>query len=152
MGGGEKKNMAKDDIMPKIGSWSFITGIVISLLVGLYQATTIEGEKVGITGTWGFFGTEVGGWVAWILAIIGILVGILAVFGRGTITKKETPGFLVAGIALVVMGGIFIGWNQIITPWIGSLLSGISMSLAIFVAPIVGLLAIKTIYDMGKEV
>ncbi len=43
--------MAKNDIMPKIGSWSFIIGIVISLLVGLYQATTIEGKNVGITGT-----------------------------------------------------------------------------------------------------
>jgi len=55
-----------------------------------------------------------------------------------------------AGIALVVMYGVF----QFVTikPYIGSLLAGISMSLAIFVAPAVGILSIKAIWDIGKEV
>jgi len=141
--------MANDEMFAKIGSWSFIIGIIISLLIGIYQATTLEGN---LGAGYGFFSTTEGGWVAWALAIIGIIVGLLAVVGRGTITKQETPGFLVAGIALVVMGGIFIGWNQIITPWLGSLLSGISMSLAIFVSPTVGILALKSIWDMGKDV
>jgi len=135
--------MAKNDIMPKIGSWSFIIGIVIALLVGLYQATTIGEAET-------FFDTTAGGWVAWLLAIIGAIVGILAVLGRGTITAKETPGFLIAGIALVIMYGVFNG--VIIKPWIGALFQGVSLSLSIFVAPAVGLLALKTIYDMGKEV
>jgi len=135
--------MEKNDIMPKIGSWSFIIGIVIALLVGLYQATTIGEAET-------FFDTTAGGWVAWLLAIIGAIVGILAVLGRGTITAKETPGFLIAGIALVIMYGVFNG--VIIKPWIGALFQGVSLSLSIFVAPAVGLLALKTIYDMGKEV
>jgi len=135
--------MAKNEILPKIGSWSFIIGIVIALLVGLYTAVTIEDGN-------NFLLTQDGGYVAWVLAIIGVVVGILAAIGRGTITAKETPGFLVAGIALVVMYGVFKG--VVITPWLGSLLHGVSMSLSIFVAPAVGILAIKTIYDMGKEV
>lgn len=135
--------MAKNDIMPKIGSGSFIIGIGISLLVGLYTAITIENGN-------NFLLTENGGYVAWILAIIGVIVGILAAIGRGTITAKETPGFLVAGIALVVMYGVFKNAN--IPLWLGSLLHGISMSLSIFVAPAVGILAVKAIYDMGKEV
>ncbi|RLF31721.1 MAG: hypothetical protein DRM98_05135 [Thermoplasmata archaeon] len=135
--------MAKNDIMLKIGSWSFIIGIVIASLVGLYTAVTIESGN-------NFLLTTNGGYVAWVLAIIGVIVGVLAVLGRGTITAKETPGFLIAGIALVVMYGVFK--NAVINPWLGSLLHGISMSLSIFVAPAVGLLAIKTIYDMGKEV
>jgi len=139
----EEKKMAKNDIMPKIGSWSFIIGIVIALLIGLYEAVTLEDGG-------NFFLTETGGWVAWILAIIGAIVGILAVLGRGTITTKEVPNFLIAGIALVVMYGVFKG--VAITPWIGALFHGVSLSLSIFVAPAVGLLAIKAIYDMGKEV
>ena len=52
------------------------------------------------------------------------------------------------------MGSVF-GWIQVwyqMTPWIGSLLVGISVSLSIFVAPAVGILAIKAIWDMGKDV
>lgn len=135
--------MAKNDIMAKIGSWSFIIGIIIALLIGLYTAVTIENGN-------NFLQTTTGGYVAWLLAIIGIIVGALAAIGRGTITAKETPGFLVAGVALVVMYGVFE--NVVINPWLGSLLHGVSMSLSIFVAPAVGILAVKTIYDMGKEV
>jgi len=142
--------MVKNELIAKIGSWAFIGGIIFAGLVGIYQATTIEGTVIKDAG-YGFFGTEMGGWVAWILAILGIIVGILAALGKGTITAKETPGFLIAGIALVVMAGVFIEWNSVITPWIGSLLSGVSMSLAIFVAPTVGILAVRTIYDMGKD-
>jgi len=134
----------KEDMMVKFGSWAFLVGILIALIVGLYQAYTLEST------TTAFFSTDAGGWVAWLLAIIGVIVGILAIMGKGTITAKEVPAFLMAGIALVVMYGVFK--DVTITPYIGSLLSGISLSLAIFVAPTVGLLAIKAIWDIGKEV
>jgi hypothetical protein len=138
----EKKNMAKDDIMPKVGSWAFLIGILIALIVGIYQAYQL-GNGVQ------FLQTD-GGAVAWVLAILGIFIGVLAVMGRGTITKSETPGFLMAGIALLVMYGVFN--NVSITPYLGSLLAGISLSLALFVAPAVGILAVKAIWDMGKDV
>ena len=137
--------MAKEDVMMKFGSWAFLIGIVIALLVGLYQAYTLESTTVAA-----FFGTETGGAVAWVLAILGAIVGILAFMGKGTITEKEVPAFLMAGIALVVMYGVFQGVT--IKPYIGALLAGISMSLAIFVAPAVGILSIKAIWDIGKEV
>ena len=135
----------KEDMMLKLGSWAFLIGILIALMVGIYQAYTLES-----TTTDAFFGTDAGGWVAWILAALGAVVGLLAFFGKGTITEKEIPAFLMAGIALVVMYGVFRGVT--ITPYIGSLLAGISLSLAIFVAPAVGILAIKAIWDIGKEV
>lgn len=131
-------------MLGKLGSWAFIVGIIIAGLVGLYAAVEFEGDG-------NIFAQELGGWLAWLLAIIGTIVGILAVLGRGTITSKETPGFLLAGIALVVMASSFYGWQGILSPWIGSLLAGVSLSLAIFVAPAVGLLAIRAIYDMGKD-
>ena len=146
--------MAKMDMMTKIGSWAFLFGILIALLVGLYNAWTLEAAMEDMTKTADiFFTTEAGGAVAWVLAILGIIIGLLAVLGRGTITRKEIPGFLFAGIALVVMGGVFQGASvAALKPWIGSLLSSISFSLSIFVAPAVGILAIKAIWDMGKDV
>lgn len=137
--------MAKEDIMTKYGSWAFLIGIIIALIVGLWTAYTIESTTAEP-----FFETDAGGWVAWLLAIIGVIVGLLAFFGRGTITEKEVPAFLMAGIALVIMYGVFQGIE--IKPYIGALLEGISQSLAIFVAPAVGILAIKAIWDIGKEV
>lgn len=126
-------------MMSKIGTWAFLIGIIIALIVGIYQAWLLETEG----------STDLGGMIAWILAILGAIVGIAAIMGKGTITKSETPGFLIAGIALVVMYGVFKGID--LTPWIGSLLQGVSWSLSIFVAPAVGLLAIKAIWDMGKD-
>ena len=132
------------DMMGKVAIWAFIIGALVALLVGLWQAYTIEQNQTHV------FETNIGGWIAWLLAIIGAIVGILAVLGKGTITKSEVPAFLTAGIALLVMYAVFQGFS--ISPWIGSLLSGVSMSLAIFIAPAVGILAIKAIWDIGKDV
>ena len=128
-----------EKMMNKLGTWAFIIGIIIALIVGLYQAYLMENNS----------STDIGGYIAWILAVLGAIVGILAAMGKGSITKSETPGFLIAGIALVVMYGVFRG--MVLKPWIGSLLQGISWSLSILVAPAVGILAIKAIWDMGKD-
>lgn len=137
--------MAKD-MYTKIGSWAFLIGILIALIVGLYTAYTIEDGG-------NFLATETGGWIVWLLAVLGAIVGIIAFMGKGTITAQEGPGFLMAGIALLVMAPAFWGMTTWITgPWIGGLLAGISMSVAIFVAPAVGLLAIKAIWEIGKDV
>jgi len=138
--------MAKNDMMVKIGSWAFITGILIAIFIGIYAAwTIIDGGAAN-----NFFYTDTGGGVAWILAIIGAIIGALAIMGKGTLTAKEVPGFLLAGIALLVMYAVFKGLA--ITPWLGALFEGISLSLAIFVAPAVGILSLFAIYAMGKDV
>ena len=133
--------------MVKVVGNSFIVGIVITLLIGIYQGWSIEQGA-------NFIENEpLGGMIAWILAVIGLVVGLLAVAGRGTITREETPGYLMAGIALIVMYAAFQGASiSSIGPWLGSMLHGISESLAIFVAPTIIILAIKNIYDMGKDV
>jgi hypothetical protein len=135
------------DLYTQIGSWSFLIGVLIAILVGIYTAYTIEVDGMN------FLATNTGGWVVWLLVIIGAVVGILSFLGKGTITAKEGPGFLVAGIALLVMAPAFQTMTAWITgPWIGGLLFGISMCLAIFVAPAVGILAIKAIWEIGKDV
>lgn len=136
--------MAKD-IWGKIAVWAFIIGVVIALLIGLWQAYNLQYNETPI------LETENGVWVGWLLAFLGVIVGLLAILGRGTITKSETPGFLLAGVALLIMYGVFESMGDKLTPWLGPLLAGLSWSLAIFIAPAVGILSIKAIWDIGKE-
>jgi len=133
--------MAKG-MLGKIAIWAFIAGAIIALFIGLWQAYTLEMGQTPVLAQYGA--------IAWLLAIIGAIVGILAFLGKGTITKAEVPSFLIAGIALLVMYSVFRGIT--ISPWIGSLLAGVSVTLAIFIAPAVGILAIKAIWDIGKDV
>jgi hypothetical protein len=137
----------ENKIVGKIAIWAFILGTVIALLVGLYQAYTIQTNAVPT-----FMGTNTGFLVAWLLAIIGAIVGILAFLGKGTITKAEVPAFLTASIALLVMYGVFQNLQNMIGYWLGPLFAGVSLTLSIFIAPAAGILAIKAIYDIGKDV
>jgi anaerobic C4-dicarboxylate transporter len=136
--------MAKD-IWGKIAVWAFIIGVVIALIIGLWQAYNLQNNETPI------LSTDNGVWVGWLLAFLGLIVGLLAILGRGTITKAETPAFLMAGIALLIMYGVFSSMTYALKPWLGPLLAGISWPLAIFVAPAVGILSIKAIWDIGKE-
>jgi anaerobic C4-dicarboxylate transporter len=136
--------MAKD-IWGKIAVWAFIIGVVIALLIGLWQAYNLQNDEIPI------LSTDNGVWVGWLLAFLGLIVGLLAILGRGTITKTETPAFLMAGIALLIMYGVFSSMTDALKPWLGPLLAGLSWPLAIFVAPAVGILSIKAIWDIGKE-
>lgn len=137
--------MAKD-MWGKVAVWAFIIGVVIALLIGLWQAYNLQNNETPI------LSTDNGVWVGWLLAFLGLIVGLLAILGRGTITKAETPAFLTAGIALLIMYGVFSSMTYALKPWLGPLLAGLSWPLAIFVAPAVGILAIKAIWDIGKEV
>lgn len=138
-----------DKMIGKIGIYAFLLGTIIALFVGIWQAYTLETTA---NDTLFALTNNTGGIIAWVLVILGVIVGFLAVLGKGTITKEEVPGFLTAGIALLVMYAVFQTIYTMIPYYIGSLLAGVSMSLAIFIAPAVGLLAIKAIWDIGKSV
>ena len=144
----EERKVMDKDIYTRIGSLAFLVGILIALLVGGYTAYTIESDGLSQS----FLYTSTGGTVAWILAVLGAIVGLITILGKGTITAKEGPAFLIAGIALIVMAGAFWGWATVLRPYIGALFAGVSMCLGIFVAPAVGILSIKLIWDIGKEV
>ncbi len=132
-------------IWGKIAVWAFIIGVVIALLIGLWQAYNIQNGDQRI------LESSNGVWVGWLLAFLGLIVGILAILGRGTITKSETPAFLMAGVALLIMYSVFSSMGDLLKPWLGPLLEGLSWPLAIFIAPAVGILSIKAIWDIGKE-
>jgi hypothetical protein len=135
--------MLKNEIMSKVGMFSFIIGLTIALLLGIVEAW------MKLDNTTLFTPDNVV--IAWILVILGVIIGLLTVLGEGTITKKETPGFLIAGIALLVMYAVFKDLPSNLVG-IKEILESISLTLAIFVGPIVVLLALKAIWDMGKDV
>ncbi len=130
-----------EEVWKKVSSWIFLIGIAVAILVGL--AIGLHAMKAFNTGD------TTSGYVAAFLGILGFIAGILAILGIGTITKEEIPMLMMATILIVVIGGasqLFSGiWK------FGDTLVGIASALGIFIAPLAGLIAIKAIWDVGKD-
>ena len=61
--------------LASIGKWAFIIGLVLAILAGLFFQP---------------------GWAIWVLAILGVIVGVI------NITAEKTGSFLLASIALTL--------------------------------------------------
>ena len=109
----------------KIGYYAFIVGVVIALIAGLITDIPVIGPYVPL-----------------ILVVLGLVVGFL------NVSDKETDKFLLAAIALVLVGAISADLGQI--PFVGNYLGSIVSQIAVFVAPAALVVAIKAIWDMGK--
>ncbi|MBD3260032.1 hypothetical protein GF371_05410 [Candidatus Woesearchaeota archaeon] len=108
--------------MTKIGHYAFLLGVILAIIVGFFP--------------------DIVAYSALILVILGLIVGFL------NVTAKETHGFLVASIALMVAGGAglgVIGWG------IGGYLVSILTNIVIFVAPAAIVVALKTIIALAEE-
>ncbi|MCK4364687.1 MAG: hypothetical protein KAW45_01415 [Thermoplasmatales archaeon] len=124
------------DVFRKIGSWLFLIGILIAVIVGL-----ITGAK---------FWTDTSGYVTLLLAILGFVVGALTFFAVGNITPEKVPTFLLGALLLVGIGTAgSTNWFAEVNI-IGPYFTSIAGMLAIFVAPAAGILAIRAIWDAGK--
>jgi hypothetical protein len=130
-----KKRM--EEMLKKIGSWLFLIGILLSVIVGIiYGANLWSAEQ-----SW---------WISAVLAVLGFIVGLLSFFAVGSITQERVPTFLIAALLLVGIGAAmqteFFGNLRYIGPYFNN----IAAMLAVFVAPAAGLLAIRAIWDAGK--
>lgn len=63
------------DMMKKVGSWSFVIGLVIAVVMGFVGA---------------------GGMTVWVLAVLGLIVGLI------NVSHGESHLYLVASIAFLV--------------------------------------------------
>jgi len=130
-------------MIKKIGSWLFLIGICVALLVGLIfgagQAMNANMTDLEIP-------------LGIIVAVLGFFVGILSFFALGAVTQEKIPTFLIASIILI---GLAIAVSQ--TTWIfGSfrelapLFTNITQYLAIFVAPAAIILVVRSLWDAAR--
>ena len=103
----------------KIGKWAFIAGLVIAVLAGLFFQPT---------------------WAIWILAILGVIVGLL------NITAEDTSGFLLASIALTLSATAL---NTI--PVIGKAFTYVLPFVVAFVAGATIVVALKKLFETARK-
>jgi hypothetical protein len=101
-----------------VGKWAFIVGLVLAGVAGLlFQA----------------------GWVVWVLAILGVIVGLL------NVTQEETQGFLLAAIAFALSATAL---NTV--PYVGGVVANILGYVAAFVAGAMIVVALKALFETAQ--
>jgi hypothetical protein len=102
----------------KIGKWAFIIGLVVAVLAGLFFQP---------------------GWAIWVLAILGLIVGLL------NVTAEDTRSFLLASIALTLSATAL---NTL--PIVGTALSFILPFVVAFVAGATIVIALKELFQTAR--
>ncbi len=117
----------KTNVASMIGFWAFIVGLVIALAVGIMAALGTADAIMPAT--------------IIVLIILGLLIGFL------NITAKEILLFLVATIALIVVGSVFA---PLTTFSVGKILDAVLALIATLMAPAAIVAAIKALWAVGK--
>jgi hypothetical protein len=117
--------MAKEmDLVAKVGSWAFIIGVVVALLMGVFG----KGDMTVATT---------------VLIILGLIVGLLNVTGR------ETTPFLLASVSLVIVSSM--GGNVFPAYGFFAVLKTTLNSVITFVMPATIIVALKAIYALAHD-
>jgi hypothetical protein len=116
--------MAKQKGWVKGSGYLFLLGIIVALIAGIVP------NAIPSTST--------------ILVVLGVIVGLLAALGWGSISREYSETFLIAVIALIAAGGA--GNSLVGIPTIGGYLKAIVDNLAILVAPAAVIIAIEAIW------
>lgn len=127
-----------ENTVKKLGSWLFLIGIVIALIVGFVIGL---GQPLNINMT---------SWdnpVSILLAVLGFVVGVFSFFALGAITQERVPTFLIASLILVALAVIPTATSIYYFKDLAPIFSNITKYLAIFVAPAALLLIIRALWD-----
>ena len=109
-----------------IGSWAFLIGVVLALVVGIVAGSgKVELMTPAIT---------------WVLVALGIIIGLLNISG------KENSGFLMSGI-IMILASIFGANLMSAAPQVSSILIALMM---LFV-PAVIVVATKNVFNIAKN-
>jgi hypothetical protein len=101
-----------------VGKWAFIIGLVLAGVAGLFFQAA---------------------WVVWVLAILGVIVGLL------NVTQEETQGFLLAAIAFALSATAL---NTV--PYVGGVVANILGYVAVFVAGAMIVVALKALFETAR--
>ena len=105
--------------MALLGRWAFVVGLIIAIVGGL-----------------GF--SEA--WFAWLLALLGLIVGFL------NVTDKESTRFLLAAVALIVAAS---AWSLL--PYVGGYLSAILNNIVAFIGAATLVVAMKALFETARD-
>ena len=108
--------------MVDIGRWVFIAGLIIALIIGFTSGVP---SSTFLT----------------ILIVLGLIVGLL------NITEEEVHGFLLASIALLLVGNA----NLQNLPLLGNQLQHSFSNLVLFIAPAALVVAIKEVFLLASK-
>jgi len=122
----------------KIGSWAFLIGVIIALIVGIVASVLPEMITLGTM--------EI---ITLVLVVLGLIVGFL------NIKDKHVTDFLIAAIAVSMIGGVTaitasglaVGEVTIL----GALIANIMGSIVALVAPAALIVGLKQILALSKE-
>ncbi len=119
----------------KYGEWAFLGGLVLAIILGIGSS---------------FIGTSMLPIIWAVLAILGLIVGLL------NVTAKEVNNFLVATIALLLASSsiapIMTVFSSITAiSMLATALSGFLGALIAFISPAAFIVALKAIYEMAKS-
>ena len=110
------------------GAYAFLIGLIVALVAGILSA----------------FGTGLPGWLAVVLVIIGLVVGLF------NITDKEIMPFLWAGVVLVIVSSQGAATLEII-PTVGTFLATILNSLMLIFVPATIIVAMKVVFAVAQN-
>jgi len=109
--------------MALVGKVVFIVGLVISVAGGIAGGEGFEQS-----------------WIGWVLAVLGLIVGVL------NVSDSDSQTFLLAAIALAV------GANSLgAIPGAGEHLAGIIANLVLFVGGAVLVVAAKSLFAVARD-
>lgn len=113
-----------------MGSYAFILGVLLSIILGFMQAQA---------------------WMVAVLAILGLVVALL------NITDKEIHAYLLANVAIMIGAGTFSSMLTVLAAPLGGFgglmgnMQSILGNLVFFVAPGAVLIALKEVYNIARD-
>lgn len=108
-------------ILSFIGFWAFVVGFLLAIVAGIFWPANQS--------------------IIVVLVVLGIIIGAL------NITSKEFMLFLLATVALVVVGNVFAPLQAL---RIGEILGDVLSHIATLVAPAAVIAAVKALWAVGK--
>ena len=109
----------------KVGEYSFVIGVIIAIVLGLIADRI--GGSVGIA-------------LSSLLVLLGLIVGFL------NVTSKEVTGFLLATVALMMVGNVGLS-----LPAVGSFVTSVVSAFISFTAGAAAVVAIKELFVITKS-
>lgn len=124
-------------VSQKVGSYAFLLGVVIAVLAGLVQLVELVLGTVLIPG--------IAPWIAIVLVVLGLIVGLL------NIHDKHVSDFLIATIAVAMIGLVALNPAIMVVDPIVSVINAIIGNVVTLAAPAALVVGLKQIFSLAKE-